>query len=76
MDTLIAGLKDAVEEAKPVTMIALYGLGQSSAVRPNLAGELTATFVDVLYDAGFDAVVCKPCRPQRYCCAVMGYSML
>ena len=57
MDTLIADLKDAVEEVKSSksgedgTMVALYGLGQSSAVGPNLVGELAASFVDVLYKA-------------------------
>ena len=57
MDTLIADLKGAVEEVKSSksgeegTMVALYGLGQSSAVGPNLVGELAASFVDVLYKA-------------------------
>ena len=57
MDTLIADLKDAVEEVKSSessedgTMVALYGLGQSSAVGPNLVGELAASFIDTLYKA-------------------------
>ena len=57
MDTLIANLKDAVEEvrsSKPGEdgkMVALYDLGQSSAVGPNLVGELAASFVDILYEA-------------------------
>lgn len=57
MDTLIADLKDAVAEvrsSKPGedgTMVALYGLGQSSAVGPNLVGELAASFVDAMYKA-------------------------
>jgi len=51
----IADLKDAVEEVKSSksgedgTMVALYGLGQSSVVGPNLVGELAASFIDVLY---------------------------
>ena len=57
VDTFIADLKDAVEEvrsSKPGedgTMVALYGLGQSSAVGPNLVGELAASFIDALYKA-------------------------
>ena len=57
MDTLIADLKDAVAEVKlsqpgeDGTMVALYGLGQSSAVGPNLVGELAASFVDAMYKA-------------------------
>ena len=57
MDTLIADLKDAVEEVKSSepgedgTMVALYGLGQSSIVGPNLVGELAASFIDALYKA-------------------------
>ena len=57
VDTLIADLKDAVEEAKSSksgedgTMVAVYGLGQLSAVGPNLVGELAASFVDTLYKA-------------------------
>ena len=57
MDTFIADLKDSVEEvrsSKPGedgTMVALYGLGQSSAVGPNLVGELAASFVDAMYKA-------------------------
>ena len=57
MDTFIADLKDAVAEvrsSKPGedgTMVALYGLGQASAVGPNLVGELAASFIDALYKA-------------------------
>jgi len=57
VDTFIADLKDAVEEvksSKPTedgTMVALYGLGQSSAVGPNLVGELAVSFVDAMYKA-------------------------
>ena len=46
--TLIADLKDAVEGG---TMVAVYGLVQSSPVGPDLVGELAASFVDVLYKA-------------------------
>lgn len=57
VDTLIADLKDAVHEVKSFesgedgTMVALYGLGGSSAIGPNLVGELAASFVDALYKA-------------------------
>jgi len=57
VDTFITDLKDAIEEvrsSKPSeegTMVALYGLGQSSAVGPNLVGELAASFIDALYKA-------------------------
>jgi len=57
VDTFIADLKDAVVEVKSSqpgeegTMVALYGLGQSSAVGPNLVGELAASFIDALYKA-------------------------
>ena len=57
MDTLIADLKDAVAEVKSSkpgeegTMVALYGLGHSSAVGPNLVEELAASFVDAMYKA-------------------------
>ena len=55
MNTSIAGLKGAAGEVEPPkpgeddTMAALHGPGQSSAVGPNLVGELAASFVDVLY---------------------------
>ena len=57
MGTFIADLKDSVEEVKSSksgedgTMVALYGLGESSAVGPNLIEELAASFVDTLYKA-------------------------
>ncbi|KAF9780793.1 pyridoxal phosphate-dependent transferase [Thelephora terrestris] len=57
VDTFIADLKDSIEEVRASksgedgTMVALYGLGESSAVGPNLVGELAASFVDALYKA-------------------------
>ena len=57
MDALIADLKDAVEEVKSSksgddsAMVAWYGLGPSSAVGPNLVGEVAASFVDAMYKA-------------------------
>jgi len=57
VDTFIADLKDSVAEVKisksgqDGTMVALYGLGESSAVGPNLVGELAASFIDALYKA-------------------------
>jgi len=57
VDTFIADLKDTVAEVKSSessedgTMVALYGLGQSSAVGPNLVGELAASFIDAMYKA-------------------------
>ena len=55
VDTLIANLKNAVEEVESSkssegsTMVALYGLRQSSAIGQNLAGGLAASFADVSY---------------------------
>ncbi|GLB37008.1 putative PLP-dependent transferase [Lyophyllum shimeji] len=56
VDTFIADLKDAVKEAKVApsgkgTMVALYGLGQSSAVGPSMVGQLATAFLDTLYKA-------------------------
>ncbi|RDB16698.1 Sphingosine-1-phosphate lyase [Hypsizygus marmoreus] len=56
VDTFIADLKDAVKEAKVApsgkgTMVALYGLGKSSAVGPTMVGELATAFLDTLYKA-------------------------
>ncbi|KAH0589554.1 hypothetical protein H2248_005289 [Termitomyces sp. 'cryptogamus'] len=56
VDTFIADLKDAVNQAKTTpsgkgTMVALYGLGQSSAVGPSMVGQLAETFLDSLYKA-------------------------
>ncbi|KAG6868393.1 hypothetical protein C0993_003809 [Termitomyces sp. T159_Od127] len=56
VDTFIADLKDAVKQAKTTpsgkgTMVALYGLGQSSAVGPSMVGQLAETFLDSLYKA-------------------------
>ncbi|KAG2016389.1 glutamate decarboxylase [Coprinopsis cinerea AmutBmut pab1-1] len=56
VDQFIADLKDAVREAKVSpsgqgTMVALYGLGNSSAVGPDMVGELATAFLDALYKA-------------------------
>ncbi|TFK21883.1 sphinganine-1-phosphate aldolase [Coprinopsis marcescibilis] len=56
VDQFIADLKDAVKEAKLApsgegTMVALYGLGNSSAVGPEMVGELATAFLDSLYKA-------------------------
>ncbi|EGO00216.1 hypothetical protein SERLA73DRAFT_89122 [Serpula lacrymans var. lacrymans S7.3] len=56
VDTFIADLKDSVQEAKTApsgkgTMVALYGLGKSSAVGPSMVGELATAFLDTLYKA-------------------------
>ncbi|KAG6919363.1 hypothetical protein DXG01_006912 [Tephrocybe rancida] len=56
VDTFIADLKDSVREAKIApsgkgTMVALYGLGQSSAVGPSMVGQLATAFLDALYKA-------------------------
>ena len=57
VDTFIADLKDSVKEVKSSapgedgTMVALYGLGESSAIGPNLVGELAASFIDAMYKA-------------------------
>jgi len=57
VDTFIADLKDSVKEVKSSepgvdgTMVALYGLGGSSPIGPNLVGELAASFIDTLYKA-------------------------
>ncbi|KAG6820278.1 hypothetical protein H0H93_002890 [Arthromyces matolae] len=56
VDTFIADLKDSVKQAKMTpsgkgTMVALYGLGQSSAVGPSMVGELAETFLDSMYKA-------------------------
>lgn len=55
-DQFIADLKDAVEEAKTSpggkgTMVAIYGLGSSSAAGPGLVGRLAEAFVDAMYKA-------------------------
>ncbi|KAF8913675.1 pyridoxal phosphate-dependent transferase [Mucidula mucida] len=55
-DTFIADLKDAVNEAKlspsgKGTMVALYGLGNSSAVGPSMVRQLATAFLDALYKA-------------------------
>ncbi|KIY61722.1 PLP-dependent transferase [Cylindrobasidium torrendii FP15055 ss-10] len=55
-DEFIADLKDAVSEAKASpsgkgTMVALYGLGNSSAVGPSMVRQLATTFLDTLYKA-------------------------
>ena len=56
VDTFIADLKDAIADARAApsgkgTMVALYGLGNSSAVGPTMVKELAATFIDTLYKA-------------------------
>ncbi|KIJ07716.1 hypothetical protein PAXINDRAFT_182408 [Paxillus involutus ATCC 200175] len=56
VDTFIADLKASVEEAKMApsgkgTMVALYGLGSSSAVGPTIVGEVAGIFLDTLYKA-------------------------
>ncbi|KAH6906411.1 sphinganine-1-phosphate aldolase [Coprinopsis sp. MPI-PUGE-AT-0042] len=56
VDQFIADLKDAIQEAKVApngkgTMVALYGLGNSSAVGPDMVGELATAFLDALYKA-------------------------
>ncbi|KAF6763277.1 sphinganine-1-phosphate aldolase [Ephemerocybe angulata] len=56
VDTFLADLKDAVQEAKLApsgkgTMVALYGLGESSAVGPEMVGEIATAFLDTLYKA-------------------------
>ncbi|EIW83452.1 PLP-dependent transferase [Coniophora puteana RWD-64-598 SS2] len=56
VDTFVADLRDAIEDARAApsgkgTMVALYGLGQSSAVGPSMVTELAATFIDTLYKA-------------------------
>ncbi|KAB5596036.1 Sphinganine-1-phosphate aldolase [Ceratobasidium theobromae] len=55
-DQFIADLKDCVAEAKgkPAgkgSMVALYGLGNSSAVGPALVSRLATMFLDTLYKA-------------------------
>ncbi|KAL1746434.1 pyridoxal phosphate-dependent transferase [Schizophyllum fasciatum] len=55
-DVFIADLKDAVREAgvSPSgkgTMVALYGLGSSSAIGPSLVGELAEAFIDATLKA-------------------------
>lgn len=56
VDAFIADLKDAVREAKVSpsgsgTMVAVYGLGNSSAVGPDMVGQLATAFLDALYKA-------------------------
>lgn len=56
VDAFIADLKDSVQEAKLApsgkgSMVAVYGLGKSSPVGPEMVGELAATFIDTLYKA-------------------------
>jgi sphinganine-1-phosphate aldolase len=56
VDTFIADLKKSVEEAKMSpsgkgTMVALYGLGNSSAVGPTMVGEVANIFLDTLFKA-------------------------
>ncbi|KAF7428001.1 hypothetical protein PC9H_007219 [Pleurotus ostreatus] len=56
VDNFIADLKDSVKEAKispsgKGSMVALYGLGNSSAVGPSMVGQLATAFLDALYKA-------------------------
>jgi sphinganine-1-phosphate aldolase len=56
VDTFIADLKDSVQEAKTAPsgkghMVAVYGLGNSSAVGPTMVGQLATAFLDALYKA-------------------------
>ncbi|KAF8893553.1 PLP-dependent transferase [Infundibulicybe gibba] len=56
VDTFIADLKDAVKDAKVApsgegTMVAVYGLGNSSAVGPDMVGQLATAFLDAMYKA-------------------------
>ncbi|OAX35689.1 PLP-dependent transferase [Rhizopogon vinicolor AM-OR11-026] len=56
VNTFIADLKDSVREAKENpygkgTMVMLYGLGSSSAVGPDMVGEVATFFLDALYKA-------------------------
>ncbi|KAF8893520.1 hypothetical protein BD779DRAFT_1506706 [Infundibulicybe gibba] len=56
MDTFIADIKDAVKDAKVApsgegTMVAVYGLGNSSAVGPDMVGQLATAFLDAMYKA-------------------------
>jgi len=54
VDRFVADLKDSVEEArsKPSgkgTMVALYGLGKSSAIGPALVGKVASIYIDTMY---------------------------
>ncbi|TFL07159.1 pyridoxal phosphate-dependent transferase [Pterulicium gracile] len=56
VDTFLADLKDSVKEAKAApsgkgTMVTLYGLGNSSAVGPEMVGRVATMFIDTLYKA-------------------------
>ncbi|KAJ3726910.1 PLP-dependent transferase [Lentinula raphanica] len=56
VDTFIADLKDAINEAKVTpsgkgTMVALYGLGNSSPVGPQMVTQLAEAYLDTMYKA-------------------------
>ncbi|KAF9541396.1 PLP-dependent transferase [Agrocybe pediades] len=56
VDQFIADLKDSVREAKlspsgKGTMVSVYGLGNSSAVGPEMVSQLASSFLDALYKA-------------------------
>jgi sphinganine-1-phosphate aldolase len=56
VDTFIEDLKSSVREAKESpsgtgTMVAIYGLGTSSAVGPDMVSQLATAFLDALYKA-------------------------
>lgn len=55
-DTFIADLRDSIKEAKlnpsgKGTMVALYGLGNSSTVGPSMVRQLATAFLDTMYKA-------------------------
>jgi len=56
VDQFIADLKDSVKEARIApsgkgSMVAVYGLGNSSAVGPEMVGQLASAFLDAMYKA-------------------------
>ncbi|KAI0049954.1 PLP-dependent transferase [Auriscalpium vulgare] len=56
VDAFIDDLKQAVKEAKGAelgkgTMVAIYGLGTSSAIGPQMVGAVASAFLDALYQA-------------------------
>lgn len=55
-ERFIADLKDAVAEVKlspegKGTMVAVYGLGSSTVVGPDMVKELAESFIDIMYKA-------------------------
>ncbi|KAF8893555.1 pyridoxal phosphate-dependent transferase [Infundibulicybe gibba] len=51
VDTFIADLKDAVKDAMVAPLARDNGLGNSSAVGPDMVGQLATAFLDALYKA-------------------------